>query len=117
LMFPTGAWRGYWEAAGWGRREMRELVLRFADGEVNGEGVDCVGRFTFRGRYEPSGTVTLVKQYLGRHQVFYHGPHDGEGTIFGRWTIPPHWSGPFALAPVAAPPPADTPIVEFLPPR
>jgi hypothetical protein len=116
-MYPTGVWRGYWEAAGWGRQEMQELVLRFADGKVTGDGVDRVGRFTFRGTYEPSGTVTLVKQYIGRHQVIYQGQHDGEGTIFGRWTIPPLGSGPFALAPVTAGPPADTPIPEFIPPR
>jgi hypothetical protein len=96
-MFPSGSWRGYWEQPGWGRQPMNDLVLRFAGGAVEGEGTDCIGPFTFRGRYDGQGTVTLVKQYLGRHQVLYRGAHDGEGTIFGRWSIGEFWSGPFAL--------------------
>jgi hypothetical protein len=76
---------------------MRDLVLRFGGGNVEGEGVDLVGRFSFRGTYDSAGNVMLVKQYLGRHQVLYRGSYDGEGTIFGEWSIFPIWRGPFAL--------------------
>ena len=55
----------------------------------------------------------MVKQYLGRHQVFYQGTYDGEGTIFGEWSIPPLWSGKFALSPVLGKPPVDAPIEEL----
>jgi hypothetical protein len=110
-MYPSGSWRGYWEQAGWGRQPMRELVLRFADGAVEGEGVDCIGRFTFAGEYGRDGSVTLVKQYVGRHRVLYRGSYDGEGTIFGRWSIGEHWSGPFALSPDRSLRPADLPVV------
>jgi hypothetical protein len=109
-MFPSGSWRGYWEQLGWGRQPMHNLVLRFRGGAVQGEGTDCVGRFTFRGEYDDQGTVTLVKQYVGRHQVLYQGTHDGEGTIFGRWSIGELWSGPFALRAADFHVPADTPI-------
>jgi hypothetical protein len=109
-MFPSGAWRGYWEQQGFGRQPMHELVLRFEDGRVEGKGVDCVGRFTFSGRYDESGRVVLTKQYLRRHSVRYEGTYDGEGTIYGRWTIDPYWSGPFALSPVRRRPPPDAPI-------
>lgn len=116
-MFPSGLWRGYWEQPSFGRQEMRELVLRFADDEVTGEGRDCIGPFTFRGQCDAAGAVTLVKQYIDRHQVMYRGLHDGEGTIFGRWSIGPFSSGTFALAPVVKPPPVDAPILDLTPSR
>jgi hypothetical protein len=109
-MYPSGAWRGYWEQVLWGRQPMEPLVLRFADGIVEGEGEDCIGPFTFTGLYEADGTVTMIKQYLGKHTVQYQGTYDGEGTIYGRWSIGSAWSGPFALSPVRASPPADAPI-------
>ncbi|MFN4258876.1 MAG: hypothetical protein ACK4RK_06230 [Gemmataceae bacterium] len=96
-MYPSGRWRGYWEQPGWGRQAMHDLILRFADGCISGSGHDCIGLFTFEGRYDPQGGVTLRKQYLGRHQVLYVGSYDGEGTIFGHWSISPAWTGPFAL--------------------
>ncbi len=117
-MYFSGSWRGYWEQAEWGRQAMRDLVLRFDGGEINGEGEDVIGRFTFRGRYGADGTVTLVKQYAGRHAVVYRGQYDGEGTIFGRWSIGALWSGPFALRPERFSA-AEAPIlsVSALPPR
>jgi hypothetical protein len=110
-MYPTGAWRGYWEQIGWGRQPMADLYLRFDSGQIDGDGVDVVGRFTLTGTYDGSGAVTLVKQYIGRHQVLYQGAYDGEGSILGRWSIEPSWSGPFALAPVLDEPIADALVV------
>jgi hypothetical protein len=98
-MYPSGPWRGYWEQAAYGRQLMRKLTLRFADGVVEGEGRDVIGAFTFRGRYDDRGNVALIKQYVGRHQVHYQGTYDGEGTIFGTWSILDRWAGPFALTP------------------
>jgi hypothetical protein len=79
---------------------MGPLVLRFENGRIDGEGRDVIGPFTFEGEYDDGGAIRMVKQYLGRHQVFYQGTYDGEGTIFGQWSIPPLWSGSFALSPV-----------------
>jgi hypothetical protein len=109
-MYPSGAWKGFWDQGVWGRQEMRGLVLRFAGGAVQGEGRDVVGRFTFRGRYDDQGHVTLVKQYIGRHQVLYEGRYDGEGTIFGSWSIVGVGIGQFGLSPVRARPDPDAPI-------
>src|SRR5262249_35068467 len=109
-MYPSGPWRAYWEQLGWGRQVMHDLVLRFAGGAVEGEGRDCIGRFVFRGKYDRRGVIRMVKQYLGRHQVLYEGTYDGEGTIFGRWSIGDLWSGPFAMTPTVAPPDPDAPI-------
>jgi hypothetical protein len=109
-MYPSGAWKGFWDQVALGRQEMRGLVLRFAGGAVEGEGRDIVGRFTFRGRYNDQGHVTMVKQYVGRHQVVYEGGYDGEGTIFGQWSIAGVGKGKFALSPVQARPGPDAPI-------
>ena len=110
-MYPSGRWRGYWEQAGWGRQPMRDLMLRFSAGEVEGQGVDMVGPFSFHGTYDSAGVVTLVKKYR-RHDVHYQGKYDGEGTVFGEWSISEIWRGPFALTPEGFTAPADTPIVE-----
>src|SRR5690242_12032352 len=99
-MYPSGVWRGHWDQQGWGRQPMGPLVLRFENGRIEGEGRDMVGPFTFAGEYDDRGAIRMVKQYLGRHQVLYQGTYDGEGTIFGQWSIPPFWSGSFALSPV-----------------
>lgn len=41
--------------------------------EVVGEGTDAGGAFKWSGRIEKQGSVTLVKQYIGKHQVKYTG--------------------------------------------
>jgi hypothetical protein len=79
---------------------MHELVLHFSGGLVEGGGRDIIGRFLFHGTCNDKGEVRLVKQYVGRHQVLYVGTYDGEGTIFGRWSIGENQSGPFALSPL-----------------
>lgn len=96
-----------------GRQPMTPLALRFADGAIAGEGEDCVGPFTFEGRYDDRGAVVIVKHYLDGHDVLYRGQHDGEGTIFGQWSIGPHISGPFALSPQSRRADPDAPIQEL----
>jgi hypothetical protein len=78
---------------------MEPLTLRFSEGRVEGEGQDCIGRFTFSGTYGADGEVSMVKQYIGQHAVRYEGRVDGEGAVVGTWTIGPAWFGPFALLP------------------
>ena len=112
-MYPSGVWRGYWEQPVFGRQPMNDFLLRFADGVVEGEGRDIVGRFTFRGTYDDQGNVVLVKQYIGRHRVLYRGRYDGEGAIHGTWSIGEAWSGPFALSPVRPSPGPDSPIQDI----
>jgi hypothetical protein len=114
-MYPSGTWRGYWDQEMFGRQPMGPLVLQFRGGRIKGEGRDIVGPFTFKGEYDEHGAVSMVKQYHGRRrqQVFYQGTYDGEGTIFGKWRIPPFWSGSFALSPVVGRALADAPIEEL----
>jgi hypothetical protein len=112
-MYPSGTWRGYWDQNIWGRQPMGPLVLRFQDGRIEGEGRDIIGPFTFEGEYDEDGSIRMVKQYLGLHQVLYQGTYDGEGTIFGQWRIPPFNSGSFALSPMRGKPAADAPIEDL----
>jgi hypothetical protein len=94
-------WTGWWEQYGLGRRTMHNLVLEVAaGGVVTGSGEDCIGPFTFEGQFRADGTVSLTKQYIGRHWVSYKGQNSGEG-IFGTWWISDFWTGKFALRPLA----------------
>src|SRR4051794_14865369 len=89
---------------------MHDLVLHFEGGRIEGRGAGVVGRFTFAGTYDERGNVTLTKQYVGKHAVLYRGTYDGEGTIFGRWSIGKLFSGPFALT-LGGSAPADAPVI------
>lgn len=111
-MYFSGTWRGWWEQAGWGRQSMTHFTLRFHDGVIEGEGRDVIERFIFQGTYDAQGNVRMIKQYTGKrsHQVLYVGTYDGEGTIFGQWSIGEFGSGPFAIAPVPPTVDPDAPI-------
>jgi hypothetical protein len=89
---------------------MNNLVLHFGGGTVRGEGRDVIGVFTFAGTYDSCGRVRMVKQYVGKHQVLYEGTYDGEGTIYGEWSIASLWRGPFALSPAPVHIDPDSPI-------
>lgn len=78
---------GWWEQSGLGRQSMEALRLTFDQGKIQGSGTDIIGPFTFSGLIANDGTVTLVKHYLGRHNVEYFGTYDGEGTLSGVWNI------------------------------
>lgn len=93
---------------------MTGFRLRFAEGLVTGGGRDVVGRFTCAGEYdERTGRVSILKRYVGRHEVLYVGQPDGEGSIQGTWSIGPEWTGPFLLRPVVPQPAEDAPIEEI----
>jgi hypothetical protein len=93
----THHWTGYWEQRGMGRQPMEDLSFQLAGGLIRGGGSDIIGLFTFYGRMEQDGRVLMMKQYIGRHAVAYEGQYDGEGTIFGTWSIGAWDSGDFML--------------------
>ena len=114
-------WNGWWKQYRLGRQMMRDLFLDVdSEGTITGGGKDCVGRFTFHGRLQADGSVSLVKQYIGRHRVLYEGRNSGEG-IYGAWTIPDAWyapefnTGEFALRPETAANESSEAIAEFRP--
>ena len=88
--FPSGPWTGFWLQRGLtGRQWMRDLNLRFADGLVEGSGVDCVGPFDLRGHYDlETGQCSMRKTYLDAHSVYYEGRNDDDGLwIWGTWRL------------------------------
>jgi hypothetical protein len=113
-MYPSGRWDGFWVQSHLGRQAMTPFTLTFHEGRVTGSGRDVVGPFIFSGDYdEATGRVRLVKQYLGKHRVFYVGQPDGEGSIQGTWSIGESSTGPFLLRPAMARPTGDEPIQEI----
>jgi hypothetical protein len=76
-----------------------ELGLTFANGNMRGDGVDDVGRFLIKGRYDAaSGECYWTKSYLGAHDVFYRGFREGKG-IWGTWEITIQSHGGFQIWP------------------
>jgi hypothetical protein len=64
-----------------------DLELSFREGRIEGVGVDDVGRFVIRGRYDREALECWwTKTYLGGHDVFYRGFREGRG-IWGTWEI------------------------------
>jgi hypothetical protein len=112
-MYFSGAWRGYWEQQGLGRQKMHNLVLHFDGQRVHGRGTDCIGVFVFDGEVTEGGGIAMVKRYLGAHAVLYAGQYDGEGVIFGRWSVPGIDSGNFALRPLLDSSLKDAPIRQW----
>ena len=77
---------GWWEQHGYGRQEMRNLVLKVGpEGETSGSGDDCVGSFTITATI--SNEVMLVKKYFRRHSLLYVGTNSGM-SVFGTWHVP-----------------------------
>ena len=98
-LFPSGPWVGFYNYRP-GDRHRMDLGLEFAGGTVIGEGIDNVGRFLVRGRYDVANREChWTKTYIGRHDVFYRGFREGKG-IWGTWEIREQLRGGFHIWPV-----------------
>ena len=76
-----------------------DLQLTFANGNMSGDGMDDVGRFLIKGRYDAaSHECYWTKSYLGAHDVFYRGFREGKG-IWGTWEISIRFHGGFHIWP------------------
>ncbi len=85
-LFPSGPWTGFYNYQP-GDRHRMELQLEFANGSLTGDGIDDIGKFAIKGRYDTaSAECYWTKTYLGRHDVFYRGFREGKG-IWGTWEI------------------------------
>ncbi|MCY2968592.1 MAG: hypothetical protein NT069_34050 [Planctomycetota bacterium] len=96
--FPSGPWVGYFIQ--WGSKSRTELDLRFSDGRISGHGVDWVGEFIVRGRYQTDdGKCWWSKRYIRGHDVSYDGYNEGKG-IWGVWQLlHVQWRGGFHIWP------------------
>ncbi len=86
-LFPSGPWTGFYNYVPGGHRHRMELGLSFSSGCIGGDGVDDVGRFFIKGRYDSAACEChWTKTYLGGHDVFYRGFREDKG-IWGCWEI------------------------------
>ncbi len=121
-MYPSGAWRGFWQQEHYGRQAMEQFEMRFQASEVRGRGFDVIGPFTIHGTCDAHGHIGFVKQYVGKHAVVYRGQPDGEGSILGQWTIDAgdygtQYTGSFLLQPVRTRSHEELPIQELTRPQ
>jgi hypothetical protein len=96
---PAGPWTGFYNYGdGTGRHRM-DLVLSFANGAISGDGIDDIGPFLISGHYDgKGGECHWTKSYIGAHDVFYRGFHEGKG-IWGLWELE-YGSGGFHIWPL-----------------
>lgn len=96
---PAGPWTGcYNYGDGTGGHRM-DLVLSFANGIMSGNGIDDVGPFLISGHYDGTGgECHWTKSYIGAHDVYYRGFHEGKG-IWGLWELP-WFTGGFHIWPL-----------------
>ena len=100
-LFPSGPWTGFYNYFP-GDRHRMELELRFAKGSMSGSGIDDVGRFLIKGRYDATSRECYwTKTYVGAHDVFYRGFREGKG-IWGTWEITMQSHGGFHIWPLRA---------------
>jgi hypothetical protein len=96
--FPSGPWKGFYNYQP-GDRHGMQLSLTFSNGLMDGEGIDDIGRFLIKGRYDATSRECYwTKSYLGAHSVFYRGFGEGKG-IWGTWEIGPRFRGGFHIWP------------------
>ena len=103
---------GWWEQRGLGRQPMSNLIVDFANGELQGTGEDVVGRFVLNGRIEGE-QLFIRKQYLGQHSIDYHGTTNGEGVYFGEWGYDGFTGGKWSIRFRALAGDGDAPIAEI----
>ena len=85
-------------------------------GELRGDGLDRVGTFLIKGRYDvETGKCWWTKQYLRKNSLGYQGYNEGKG-IWGTWELSgsPQWHGGFHIWPVAMGDPTQQRLAETL---
>jgi hypothetical protein len=75
---------------------MSNLIVEFADGWLNGIGVDIIGPFSLTEHLQ-DGTIIIRKQYRGQHAIDYHGTSVGEGIYCGNWSYSGYVGGKWSI--------------------
>ena len=79
---PSGEWNGFYFEKHRPQRSWMHLYLEFKNDQIRGEGTDYVGPWHAEGRYDlDTSRCEWVKQYVGKHQVFYRGDFGSQGIL------------------------------------
>ncbi|VDI48491.1 Hypothetical predicted protein [Mytilus galloprovincialis] len=83
----TGHWSGFYKQHD--RQHPFELDIVFMEGNVTGEGIDQIGKFTIAGTCDVSSRrIQFRKQYKGAHSVNYSGQLSQDGCkMEGQYNI------------------------------
>jgi hypothetical protein len=99
MEFPSGPWAGFYNYGNSAGKHRMDLVLTFVNQNISGNGRDDIGMFLVAGRFnDTSGECYWTKTYIGAHDVYYRGFHEGKG-IWGLWELPSD-SGGFHIWPL-----------------
>jgi len=87
--FPSGPWTGFFlQPNVFQGRCYMTLNLSFANGKIQGGGIDVVGPFTMVGRYDlKSGECWITKNYKAGQDIFYKGYNEEGKGIWGLWEL------------------------------
>jgi len=87
--FPSGPWTGFFiQPNVFQGRCYMTLHLSFAEEKIQGGGIDIVGQFSMKGRYDlESGECWMTKIYKVGHDVFYRGYNEEGKGIWGLWEL------------------------------
>ena len=86
LTFPSGEWVGYYTYQPKPTLCPMHLTLNFADGRIQGAGIDNPGAFSIEGTYDAPSRAEWLKRYVGKHSVQYEGRFN-DGEILGEWSM------------------------------
>jgi len=101
-LFPSGPWTGFYKYSRDSAKHRMDLELTFEGGHLNGDGLDDIGQFLVKGRYDAQELEChWTKTYVGRHEVYYRGYREGKG-IWGAWEIGLRGHGGFHIWPKTA---------------
>lgn len=90
-VWRSGDWTGYYLQEG--QAAAQDFTLNFYGDSFEGLGQDNIGFFLILGNVDRRRDLaSWVKQYVGRHVVYYQGALSGDQVV-GRWTIPGSFSG------------------------
>lgn len=85
---PSGEWEGFYCYKNDTEQHRMSLTLSFINGAVNGDGIDDLAPFTWKGYYDLSKFKIEMDKKYPTHAILYKGDIDENG-IWGMWSSSP----------------------------
>ena len=92
-LYPSGEWVGYYTYQAKPTKCPMHLTLNFAQGTIQGAGIDSSGQFVIEGIYDDMNfRVNWAKRYVDKRSVEYEGTYR-DGEITGSWSLTQNHQG------------------------